>query len=331
MLLFGFGMFAIPFRLFCVFFNLFMYWAWLRLWTLLLDLSIVTQQTYDWFSRVIVRPGSRMILMFFGISWIKRHFVSDEEMRRMLVNIRGTAESDIEEKYKTKPPFVVISNHTCYMDPVICISELGECSIVARAGTDKSPIIGKLTQQLKCLFTGAGGVTKQIVQRASQYYDDPNEKTRLLIFPEATTTIGTHIIRFHDGCFVPGVPIQIMVLRFPYKTFNPCWSGMDDLRYLIHLFSQFVIPMEVIFFPPYYPTAEERKNPKLFAENVRRIMVEGANLKTKYLGPMELGNERYERLHEKNHHHGHHHHHTKHHSSHHHSQPSDHHHHLKKH
>jgi len=300
---FGVGLLVIPVRLILIFTAFFIYTVVLRVLEILNGLKMFTMQTYTWLCRVLVQVGGRCILFFFGVHWIKRHYVTDSEMQTMLKQIRGTtdAENDIDEKYKKKAPLVVIANHTCYFDPVIALAEYNECSIIARAGTENSPIIGALTRQLKCFYTGRGGIVEQMKERAKLYYEqDPDFKTRILVFPEATTSSGTHVLRFHEGSFRLGVPIQPMMIRFPYTNFNPCWSGIDDLPYFVSLFSQFTLPMEIVHFPPYYPTAAEIADPVLFAENVRKVMVEGCNLRTAAtLSPMKLSPLRYERTNEK--------------------------------
>jgi hypothetical protein len=54
----------------------------------------------------------------------------------------------------------------------------------------------------------------------------------------------------------------------------------QDFKYLCHLLCQFSNSVEIVVFPPYYPTLEEKKNPCLFSENVRKLMVYGTNLKS---------------------------------------------------
>lgn len=43
-------------------------------------------------------------------------------------------------------------------------------------------------------------------------------------------------------------------------------------RHVVFLLCQFVNHLEVIRLPVYYPTQEEKDDPKLYASNVRRLM-----------------------------------------------------------
>ena len=45
-----------------------------------------------------------------------------------------------------------------------------------------------------------------------------------------------------------------------------------QVRHVILLLCQFVNNMTVTRLPVYYPSQEEKDNPKLYAENVRRLM-----------------------------------------------------------
>ena len=78
--------------------------------------------------------------------------------------------------------------------------------------------------------------------------------TQTLIFPEGTTTNGRALINFKSGAFIPGVPIQICVARYPFKHFDPCWvSGGPDLGMLLYrLNCQFVNFLELDFYRVYF-------------------------------------------------------------------------------
>lgn len=46
---------------------------------------------------------------------------------------------------------------------------------------------------------------------------------RVLLFPEGTTTNGRVIISFQLGAFIPGFPIQPVVVRYPHIHFDQSW------------------------------------------------------------------------------------------------------------
>ncbi|XP_074680482.1 lysophosphatidylcholine acyltransferase 1 isoform X4 [Strix aluco] len=76
--------------------------------------------------------------------------------------------------------------------------------------------------------------------------------------------------------FIPGVPVQPVVLRYPNKldTITWTWQGPGALEILWLTLCQFHNSVEIEFLPVYIPSEEERKNPVLYANNVRRVMAE---------------------------------------------------------
>lgn len=101
-----------------------------------------------------------------------------------------------------------------------------------------------------------------------------NEWPQIMIFPEGTCTNRSCLITFKPGAFIPAVPIQPVVIRYPNKldTITWTWQGPGAFKILwltlCQLHNEFVIE----FLPIYTPSEEEKKNPALFAVNVRRIM-----------------------------------------------------------
>jgi lysophosphatidylcholine acyltransferase/lyso-PAF acetyltransferase len=50
-----------------------------------------------------------------------------------------------------------------------------------------------------------------------------NDYLLVLLFPEATTTNGRTLIHFKLGAFAPGLPIQPVVIRYPFVHFDNSW------------------------------------------------------------------------------------------------------------
>ncbi|KAH9509527.1 Lysophosphatidylcholine acyltransferase 2 [Bulinus truncatus] len=81
---------------------------------------------------------------------------------------------------------------------------------------------------------------KEIQRRAQSGGQWP----QIIIFPEGTCTNRTCLISFKQGAFYPGVPVQPVCVRYPNR----------------------------LYLPVYSPSEEEKKDPKLFANNVREVM-----------------------------------------------------------
>ncbi|CAN1835827.1 Lysophospholipid acyltransferase LPEAT1, partial [Linum perenne] len=60
-----------------------------------------------------------------------------------------------------------------------------------------------------------------------------------------------------------------------------------QLRHVILLFCQFINHLEVTRLPVYYPSQEEKNDPKLYANNIRRLMAREGNLVMSEIGLAE--------------------------------------------
>lgn len=91
---------------------------------------------------------------------------------------------------------------------------------------------------------------------------------------EGTTTNGTYLLPFRTGAFIAGVPVQPVLLLYKWDRFSPAWESIAAGRHIFFLLSHLYQTLEVVFLPVYAPSEEEKKDPALYAANVRRIMAE---------------------------------------------------------
>uniref|UniRef100_A0A8C8FL14 EF-hand domain-containing protein n=1 Tax=Oncorhynchus tshawytscha TaxID=74940 RepID=A0A8C8FL14_ONCTS len=98
---------------------------------------------------------------------------------------------------------------------------------------------------------------------------------QILVFPEGTCTNRSCLITFKQGAFIPGVPVQPVVMRYPNRldTVTWTWQGFSSTLLLLTL-SQLYTNVEIEFLPPVTPTEEEKKRPVLFARTVRNVMAQ---------------------------------------------------------
>ncbi|RHY65005.1 hypothetical protein DYB34_011247 [Aphanomyces astaci] len=95
----------------------------------------------------------------------------------------------------------------------------------------------------------------------------------LVIFPQGMTCSQQFITKFKKGAFAEGVPVQPVLLRYPYKHLDISWfPSVNVIPLFFRHLCQFRMYLEVTFLEPYVPTPEEAKNPDLYAENVRQAM-----------------------------------------------------------
>lgn len=93
----------------------------------------------------------------------------------------------------------------------------------------------------------------------------------MLIFPEGTCTNRSCLITFRPGAFLPGVPVQPVILRYnnDLDTVTWTWEGVGVWKIIVYSLSQFYVDASIEFMEPFVPNEEEVKDAKLFAGNVR--------------------------------------------------------------
>ncbi|XP_061714690.1 lysophosphatidylcholine acyltransferase isoform X1 [Cydia pomonella] len=172
-------------------------------------------------------------------------------------------------------PVVVMAPHSSFFDAIAIVC-LGAPSVVAKADTARLPFIGQLINYTQPVYVwrddpnSRANTIKEIIQRATSKEDWP----QILIFPEGTCTNRSCLITFKSGGFYPGVPVQPVTIRYPNArdTVTWTWEGPGALKLLWLTLTQVHSSCEIEFLPVYYPSEEERRDPKLYARNVRDVM-----------------------------------------------------------
>ncbi|XP_047954969.1 lysophospholipid acyltransferase LPEAT1-like isoform X1 [Salvia hispanica] len=226
-----------------------------------------------WRRTVILRTGrflSRAVLFVFGFYWISETRGENEN--------ESNDHSEGFERYGA-----IISNHVSYIDILYHMSSSFP-SFVAKRSVSKLPLIGLISKCLGCVFvqrelksSDFKGVSGIVTERIREAYQD-EFAPRMIIFPEGTTTNGDYLLPFKTGVFLAKAPVQPVILRYPYRRFSPAWDSISGARHVILLLSQFVNYIEVKRLPVYHPSEQEIENPKLYAENVRKLMAQEGNL-----------------------------------------------------
>ncbi|XP_055601061.1 lysophosphatidylcholine acyltransferase isoform X2 [Uranotaenia lowii] len=173
---------------------------------------------------------------------------------------------------RAEAPVLVVSPHSSFLDAIIIYLTELTSPLVRNADAN----LGKLIDYAQPIYVcredpnSRQTTIKEIIERANSKEDWP----QILIFPEGTCTNRTSLIQFKPGAFYPGVPIQPVLVRYPNKvdTVTWTWEGPDALQLLWRTLTQFHTFCEIEFMPVYYPSEEEKHDPKLYARNVRNLM-----------------------------------------------------------
>ncbi|KAG0500052.1 hypothetical protein HPP92_000124 [Vanilla planifolia] len=221
---------------------------------------------------------SRVMLFNFGFYWIRETHLSEDEHREI---------SD-----ESKRPGVIVSNHVSYLDILYHMSSSFP-SFVAKRSVAKLPLVGIISKCLGCVYvqresksSDFKGVSGIVTERIVEAHQDKNAPM-MLLFPEGTTTNGDYLLPFKTGAFLANVPVLPVILRYPYQRFSPAWDSISGVRHIVLLLCQFINHIEVIHLPVYYPSEQEKKDHKLYANNVRKLMACEGNLTLSDMGLAE--------------------------------------------
>ncbi|XP_061450030.1 lysophosphatidylcholine acyltransferase 2 isoform X3 [Rhineura floridana] len=185
------------------------------------------------------------------------------------VNVKGTIASPKEA------PIIAAAPHSSFFDGILCILA-GLPSTVSRQENLLVPIFGRILRALQPVTVSRvdpdsrRNTINEITRRATSGEQWP----QILIFPEGTCTNRSCLITFKQGAFIPGVPVQPVLLRYPNKldTVTWTWQGYNFKEALVLTLCQLFTKIEVEFMPVYVPSEEEKKDPILFANGVRNKM-----------------------------------------------------------
>ncbi|KAM6222144.1 lysophosphatidylcholine acyltransferase 2 isoform 1-T1 [Rhynchocyon petersi] len=221
----------------------------------------MTQPITGW-RRKVSQPALKFLghAMFFSMGFI--------------VTVKGKAASPLEA------PIFVVAPHSTFFDGIACV-KAGLPSMVSRNENAQVPLIG--SKYFKGLLRALQPVLvsrvdpdsrkttiNEIIKRATSGGEWP----QILVFPEGTCTNRSCLITFKPGAFIPGVPVQPILLRYPNKldTVTWTWQGYTFFQLCVLTFCQPYTKVEVEFLPVQVPSDEEKKDPVLFASRVRNTM-----------------------------------------------------------
>nr|XP_044635447.1 lysophosphatidylcholine acyltransferase 1 isoform X1 [Equus asinus] len=174
----------------------------------------------------------------------------------------------------TEAAILTLAPHSSYFDAIPITMTMS--SIVMKAESRDIPIWGTLMQHIRPLLVSRSDKDsrRKTVEEIKRRAQSNGKWPQIMIFPEGTCTNRTCLITFKPGAFIPGVPVQPVVLRYPNKldTITWTWQGPGALKILWLTLCQFHNQVEIEFLPVYSPSEAEKKDPVLYASNVRRVM-----------------------------------------------------------
>uniref|UniRef100_A0A6Q2Y3T4 EF-hand domain-containing protein n=1 Tax=Esox lucius TaxID=8010 RepID=A0A6Q2Y3T4_ESOLU len=169
-----------------------------------------------------------------------------------------------QQASSAEAPILVVAPHSTFFDGIVCIVA-GLPSTVSRTENLDTPIFGRFLRCLQPVLVSRQDPDsrKNTIMEIESRAKSGGRWPQLLVFPEGTCTNRSCLITFKQGAFVPGVPVQPVVMRYPNR--------LDTHFLVFHCFDIFPL---LQFLPPIVPTEEERKRPMLFARAVRDVMAQ---------------------------------------------------------
>ncbi|XP_044530773.1 lysophosphatidylcholine acyltransferase 2-like [Gracilinanus agilis] len=192
-----------------------------------------------------------------------------------LVKVKGERASSLEA------PILVAAPHSSFFDGIAWVFT-GLPSIVSRQETARVPLVGRivLIGQPVLVSRSDPDSRKNTVNEIKKRATSSGIWPQILIFPEATCTNRSCLITFKLGAFLPGVPVQPVLLQYPNKvdTVTWTWQGYSAPTLVLLTLTQLFTKMELEFMPVYIPDNEEKKDPSLYARRVRNVMANALHL-----------------------------------------------------
>ncbi|KAL3162290.1 hypothetical protein ABBQ32_009979 [Trebouxia sp. C0010 RCD-2024] len=191
--------------------------------------------------------------------------------------LKVSGRQHITEAHSVRP--IIIFNHVSYLDGIV-MAAIFAPSGIAKASVANMPFFGVCTRALQFLFILRRGTTDE--HNPHIYHGKPAEKIAeravdpryplFIVAPEGTTKHKHCLLTFAKGAFAPGLPVMPVLLKYSSLRFNPGWGIVYTAWHFFRVFNQFKNNLEVEVLPIYYPSAEERQSPELYASNVRKVM-----------------------------------------------------------
>ncbi|KAJ4904300.1 Lysophospholipid acyltransferase LPEAT2 [Raphanus sativus] len=160
---------------------------------------------------------------------------------------------------------IVVSNHVSFIEPIFFFYELSP-TIVASESHDSLPFVGTIIRAMQVIYVNrfSQESRKNAVHeiKGCKYREKPPPIDFLACcssLKEPPPT-GKFFISFQLGAFIPGYPIQPVVVRYPHVHFDQSWGNISLLLLMFRMFTQFHNFMEVEYLPVIYPSDTQKQN-----------------------------------------------------------------------
>ncbi len=138
-----------------------------------------------------------------------------------------------------EPPCLLVANHVSYLDVVVLAAETGAV-FVAKGEVSRWPWIGLLARGIGTIFVDRGR-RSDLVRVNGEISAALDRGEGVVVFPEGTSTDGSHVVAFKTGLLEEaarrGIPVRPARIR--YDAPSVAWWG--EMEFLPHLWDLFAI------------------------------------------------------------------------------------------
>ncbi|KAK3508336.1 hypothetical protein QTP70_022082 [Hemibagrus guttatus] len=251
-----------PVRLLCAAFFMLLAWPFVFLATMgRTEDAVEPLSWWRWLMDLIIKAIMRAMWFSGGFHWVR---------------VKG------KPALPSEAPILTMAPHSSYFDAIPVTMTMA--SVVMKAESKNIPIWGTLIKFIRPVFVSRSDPDsrRKTVEEIKRRACTAGQWPQIMIFPEGTCTNRSCLITFKPGAFIPGVPVQPVVLRYlnELDTISWTWQGPGAFKILWLTLCQIHNSIEMEYLPIYTPSEEEKRDPALFASNVRRIMAKALQLPT---------------------------------------------------
>ncbi|KAK2943054.1 putative Lysophospholipid acyltransferase LPEAT1 [Blattamonas nauphoetae] len=215
-------------------------------------------------------PIVRFSVCFFGMIWA-----------RVMLFLNGFW--FIRERgHRNKKARLIISNHQSCLDMFVFLYKYMPSFVIGEI-IAKNGFLGPLSRSINCVSVDrdSGGNSQSLLSTLKKRLVAPDTGRKfpvVCMFPEGATGNGHTLNYFHSGAFVPGEPLQPILLLY-HEHFNATqWSVRSWLFHFVTNVNQLTQWLEIQYLPMYYPSEAEKTHPRLYAYNVKQVMTRAAKI-----------------------------------------------------
>ena len=179
-------------------------------------------------TRAVIRFYNRLVLIIFGFYKINK------TIKIFPANVKTCTRNN------SCNTSLIISNHISFVDIFYFLATEKNVCFVAKAETLKIPIIGLLSKIIGCIFVDRTDPEsrKHVISEIQNRFKNGIE-SKIVFFPEGTTTNGKAILPFKRGVFLSRLPFKLVGLSYLSKGVSPAFTSINMLIEIFGLFCNF--------------------------------------------------------------------------------------------